>query len=77
LFNWKKKGWVKVKNPDLWKLFLELYTAFKPKMQWVKGHAGIAENERCDFLATQAASEKATGIDAWYEANRNAADGLF
>lgn len=77
LFNWKKKGWVKVKNPDLWKVFLELYTMFKPKMQWVKGHAGIPENERCDLLATSAASTQAVGVDAWYEANRNSADGLF
>lgn len=51
IHNWKKKGWKKVKNPDLWQ---RLDTATQPhtiQWQWVKGHAGHVENERCDELA--------------------------
>jgi len=55
LFNWHRKGWKNVKNPDLWKQMLPLYTRFKPRFHWVKGHSGVPENERCDQLANQAA----------------------
>jgi ribonuclease HI len=66
IFDWKKKGFKDKKNPDLWKQFLELYPNFKIKMFWVRGHAGNRENERCDFLATQAA-RYAEAIDEGYE----------
>ncbi len=67
LFNWKKKGWTKVKNPDLWKRFLLLYDKFKPQFHWVKGHAGVLENERCDYLATFAAEKSPNSADIGYE----------
>ena len=34
---------------------------------WVKGHANIKENERCDFLAVKAAEGKNLLIDSVYE----------
>ncbi len=67
LFGWKAKGWKKVKNVDLWQMFLGHYEIHKPKFYWVKGHAGIKENERCDVLATTAAQSKPTDIDVNYE----------
>ena len=67
LFGWKAKGWKKVKNVDLWQAFLPLYEQYKPKFYWVKGHAGIKENERCDVLATTAAQLGPTEIDVNYE----------
>ena len=54
LFGWEKKGWKKVKNPDLWKRFLELYRKHHITFRWIKGHDGHMENERCDELAVQA-----------------------
>jgi len=69
LFNWRKKGWDKVKNPDLWQRFYVLYERYKPTFHWVKGHAGIPENERCDFLATRVAGEGPHDVDMWYEKN--------
>lgn len=66
VFGWQKKGFSGKKNPDLWKKFLALYPKFDLKMVWVKGHAGIEENERCDYLATTAA-KYAEGIDEEYE----------
>lgn len=54
LFDWEKKDFKKKKNPDLWKRFLKVYRKHKVKFIWVKGHANIPENERCDRLAVEA-----------------------
>ncbi len=54
--NWQRKGWknskkVEVANRDLWERLLELVEIHQVEWVWVKGHAGHAENERCDELA--------------------------
>lgn len=68
LEGWIKKGWVKVKNVDLWKQFLPLYRHFRPRFVWVKGHAGNTYNERCDFLATRIAELGPWSIDTGFVA---------
>ena len=67
VFNWEKKGFKNIKNPDLWKRFLTSYKQQNISFHWVKGHAGIPENERCDELATHAARTSPTEIDGGYE----------
>ena len=62
LDNWQKKGWKTagnkpVKNVELWKRLLEAARPHGIRWNWVKGHAGHAENERCDYLATTAADQ--------------------
>jgi ribonuclease HI len=42
--------------------------------KWVKGHAGHPENERCDYLATQAAQGRVLLVDEEYERQEQ---GLF
>lgn len=54
VFEWEKKSFKKKKNPDLWIKFLELYRKHNVEIIWIKGHANIAENERCDQLAVEA-----------------------
>ncbi|MGP1621530.1 MAG: ribonuclease HI [Candidatus Cryptobacteroides sp.] len=54
LKNWDKKGFVKVKNPDLWQRLLPLLKAHNVSFNWIKGHSGHPENERCDALAVAA-----------------------
>lgn len=54
--NWRKNGWKKADkkpalNADLWEQLLELLAQHKVTFNWVKGHAGHVENERCDQLA--------------------------
>ena len=54
--SWQKNGWVKsdkkpALNPDLWEKLLELLKIHDVTIEWVKGHAGHPENERCDQLA--------------------------
>lgn len=67
VFGWQKKGFKGKKNVDLWQRFLKIYPAHRIKMVWVKGHANIPENERCDQLAVAAAEGKELFVDAGYE----------
>ena len=67
LFNWEKKDFKKKKNIDLWKKFLELYRKHNVEFIWVKGHAEIPENERCDRLAVEAGKDKFLRTDEGYE----------
>ena len=60
---WIKRGWKTaskqpVKNVDLWKRLLAAAEPHDVRWQWVKGHAGHPENERCDSLATAAADDR-------------------
>lgn len=54
IWNWVKIRFKGKKNQDLWMRFLKIYEKHKVKFVWVKGHANIAENERCDQLAVAA-----------------------
>lgn len=63
LAGWERKGWKKVKNPDLWQRFLAVYRLHDVSFHWVRGHAGHPENERCDRLAVNAgAGAVAAGV---------------
>ena len=55
---WKQNGWKRNKkdpalNPDLWDRLLQLTSIHEMEYNWVKGHAGHPENERCDQLAVE------------------------
>ena len=55
---WRANGWMRnnkepALNPELWQVLLELYEYHNVTIQWVKGHAGHPENERCDQLAVE------------------------
>lgn len=67
VYNWQKKNFKDKANPDLWRKFLRIYPEYKVEFQWVKGHSGDKENERCDVLAKKAASGKDLKIDIGYE----------
>lgn len=72
LESWIKKGWKRgknepVKNIDLWKRLLAAVRPHKVSWNWVKGHAGHADNERCDLLATRAADGDNKKIDEGLE----------
>ncbi len=59
LEGWVQRGWKNsqkkpVANRDLWEQLLELQRKHEIEWCWVKGHAGHAENERCDELARMA-----------------------
>ena len=55
---WRKNNWRKADkkpalNADLWEILLNLLEVHKVEIEWVKGHAGHPENERCDRLAVE------------------------
>lgn len=59
VYGWKKHGWIKsdkkpALNPDLWEALLAQLARHKVTFEWVKGHAGHPQNERCDRLAVAA-----------------------
>ena len=58
LENWQRKGFAKVKNPDLWMRLLPLLGKHKVVFHWIRGHAGHPENERCDALAVAAGTAR-------------------
>lgn len=52
---WKRRGWVNsrkkpVLNEELWRVLDALRLHHNLDPQWTRGHAGHAENERCDVL---------------------------
>ena len=57
--DWKHNGWKTsagkpVKNQDLWKRLDALVAPHIVRWTWVRGHSGIAGNERADALANEA-----------------------
>lgn len=62
LASWQAKNWVKadkkpVLNVDLWQRLAPLLARHEVRLHWLRGHAGHAENERCDELARARAGE--------------------
>jgi len=56
LEGWKRNGWKTaarkpVKNEDLWRAIDAARARHEVRWEWIKGHAGHAENERADELA--------------------------
>lgn len=57
--SWRRNGWKKADkkpalNSDLWQRLLYETERHKVSFEWIKGHAGHDENERCDRLAVAA-----------------------
>ena len=77
---WKKKDWwlnnkERAKNIDLWQKLLPLCETHQVEFRWVKGHAGIPENERCDQLSDAALHQPNLPADEGYE-NKPESDGV-
>ncbi|MDR1912438.1 MAG: ribonuclease HI [Helicobacteraceae bacterium] len=58
LEGWKKKNFAKIKNPDLWKAYVEAAKPHIVNTNWVRGHSGHPENERCDRIAKEEAESR-------------------
>lgn len=60
IHGWKRNGWrtaskKPVANAELWQRLDEATKRHRIDWRWVKGHAGDADNERADRLASDAA----------------------
>jgi ribonuclease HI len=84
VFGWARRGWQRkggaVENLELWFDALREASAHPIAWRWVRGHAGHAQNEYANHLATRAASRQeasggfvASEFDAWCEAHPVAA----
>ncbi|MBQ3893204.1 MAG: ribonuclease HI [Desulfovibrio sp.] len=72
LAKWKRNGWQTsakkpVKNRDLWLMLDPLLARHDVRFHWLKGHAGHAENERCDELARACAGSSGLPADEGFE----------
>jgi ribonuclease HI len=73
---WRRKAWMRnakepAENPDLWAKLLDLCDTHEVRFNWVKGHAGNKENERCDQLATQASADSKNHLtDTHFESGK-------
>lgn len=69
VYGWQKRGWIKAdkkpaKNRDLWQKLLPMLSRHTVRLHWLKGHAGHPENEACDAMAREFASQKNLPEDA-------------
>ena len=71
---WQAAGWrrgpklrERALNPDLWERLLKLLMKHQVKLDWVRGHDGVAENERADALAVAALRTEPLAVDEVYE----------
>ena len=81
---WQVNGWMREKkqsaqNVDLWERLLTLCARHRVEMEWLEGHAGDKENERCDRLSNQAARRSPLPVDEAYEKGetRQSSNALF
>ena len=69
---WRRNGWMRnpdepAENSDLWEKLLDLVERHDVRFEWIRGHAGHAENERCDALARAEAAKRNLPPDPGYE----------
>jgi len=70
--SWRAKGWRLASgepalNVDLWSKLLDLCDLHQVTFEWVRGHAGHDQNERCDELSVAAARGPDLPPDEAYE----------
>jgi len=68
---WRTRGWMrnqkeKALNADLWERLLRQWERQHVELHWVRGHAEVIENDRCDELAVKAAKQPDLPEDRGY-----------
>jgi ribonuclease HI len=69
--HWKRNKRERALNVDLWEQLLSLCELHQVVFAWVKGHAGLRENERCDRLSMEALKQKDLPIEEGYESSQS------
>jgi ribonuclease HI len=59
IHTWQKNGWrtadkKPVKNRELWEELIQFTHRHDLRFEWIRGHQGHRENERCDRMAVEA-----------------------
>lgn len=55
--NWRNGSNKTVKNKELWERLLKAAAQHEIEWNWIKGHNGHPQNERCDRMAAEAAEQ--------------------
>jgi ribonuclease HI len=74
--DWARRGWKRktgtIENLGLWRAAVEAASPHQVQWRWVRGHAGHAQNEYANHLATSAAAAQSSsgglvesGFDGW------------
>ena len=82
--DWARRGWKRkagpIENLELWQAAVRAVHTHEVEWRWVKGHAGHAQNEYANHLATSAAGTQTnsgglveSGYDIWAAALRGVA----
>ncbi len=71
VYRWKEKNWWRNKNEkaanvDLWERLLHLCSLHHVDFVWVKAHAGVPDNERCDELSVLSLQQDHLPVDEGY-----------
>ena len=71
IHRWKERDWrtadkKPVKNIDLWQTLDAQIERHRIEWHWVKGHAGVPDNERADQLANEAIDELGSRVQVTY-----------
>jgi ribonuclease HI len=80
-FDWVRRNWRRkagpIENLELWQELLDVAGAHDHYWRWVRGHAGHAQNEYANMLATRAAATQThsagarpSEFEAWLAAER-------
>ncbi len=77
---WQARGWRRnnggpALNVDLWKELLKLTAQFDIRFEWIRGHSGVSDNERCDELVAEGRRGVSLPVDRGYSGNRYLATG--
>ena len=69
---WRSNGWRRsrtelAENHDLWEQLLLLCEKHAVQLEWIRGHSGHPENERCYELASAASRQAGLPSDKRYE----------
>ncbi len=83
---WRERGWRRkagaVENVELWQEAVEALRDHEVEWRWVRGHAGHAQNEYANHLATRAAAQQdqspglvSSMFDDWLGAQRAGSTG--
>ena len=62
LSGWVRRNFAKVKNPDLWREYLDASAPHVIHAVWVRGHDGHDENEQCDTIAKNEAERQKAAL---------------
>ncbi|WP_238892347.1 ribonuclease HI [Blattabacterium cuenoti] len=67
IYKWEKNNFLKKKNVDLWKKFIQIFHQHFVSFHWIKSHNYHYINDYCDRLSVEVTKKKFLKTDIIYE----------